>query len=207
MQHELDFFMIDDVYCGGDQNWSPHWLMRLGGCSTVTACELSLCLARSYPSLAALYPFNADNVTRAEFVQFMDIMFPYVHPGIRGLTDIAKYARGLCAYAQSVGCSIATQLLHGDSEFAEAVRFISESIDRGHPVAYLMLNHCNPAFEDFFWHWFTVVGYKDTDEGMSISAVTYGKQYTLQLADAWETGHRWKGGLVTALPQSMETST
>lgn len=200
MQNELDFFLIDRVHCGGDQNWSPHWLTRLGGCSTVTACELAICLCRTFPLLRGLYPYEPENVTKDDFLHFMDDMYPFVHPGVRGLTDIAKYAHGLASYAESVGCCLKTHLLHGESTVQDAARFIMQSIDARLPVAYLMLNHRNPAFEDFEWHWFTVIGYDGTAENLHITAATYGQRFTLPLHSAWDTGHRWKGGLVSAGP-------
>lgn len=191
------------MHYGGDQNWNEHWLMRLGGCSTVTACELSICIALQYPDMRNLYPYDPDDISKADFLAFFQEMFAFIRPGIHGLTDIEKYAGGLRKYADSRSCTVETRTLRGDMAIEDAAAFVHESIDAGLPLAYLMLNHRDPSFEDFEWHWFTVTGYENTESGLTLIAATYGVKHFLDLGKAWDTGHRWKGGLVAAAPPGV----
>lgn len=198
MHNEIEFITVDGRHYGGDQNWGRRFIMRLGGCSTVTACEIALCLARSGGELRRLYPFDTGNVTRDDFITYCEEVFAFVHPGLRGLTDIRKYADGLARFAGSCGVRLRIRTLDGSCSTQAASEFIRENVDAGLPVAYLMLNHKDPRFEDFEWHWFTVTGYRIVHEDTELKVATYGRSHLLSLNDAWNTGYRWKGGLVAA---------
>ncbi|MBD5560922.1 MAG: hypothetical protein HDQ87_11365 [Clostridia bacterium] len=200
---EVDFPLIGDRYYGGSQDWYRTWMMRLGGCSTTTACELCLCLARSRSDMRLLYPGDLDRISREDFCRFADLMYPYVHPELNGLTDVDRYAMMLKSYAASVGARVETETLRGERPLAEAEKFIRTAVDSGRPVSFLLLRHRNPALDDFEWHWFTVTGYADTQDGLQLSAANYGRRCRLNLALAWDTGYAQKGGLaVLRAPQS-----
>lgn len=192
---ELNFPRVDGIYYGGDQNWYRHWLMRLGGCSTTTACEACICLARQRSDMRKLYPGDPACVSREAFCRFADSMFAHVHPGIGGLTDVDRYAAMLRGYTACCGVAAVVDTLRGDAPLAEAERFIREAVDDGRPVAYLMLRHRDVRFDEFEWHWFSVTGYTETPGGLRLTAGTYGKRYELDLTSAWDTGFAWKGGL------------
>lgn len=203
MKRELDFFLVDGMHYGGDQNWGRHLIMRMGGCSTVTACELSVCLAQSDDTLRGLLPFDPASISKEDFLAFFEEVFQFIHPGVYGLTDVCKYAGKFREFALSRGIDLKLEVLPGSADREEAARFIRRNIDSGRPVAYLMLKHADPAFDEFEWHWFTVTGYEDTDAAMILTVATYGKKFTMPFDDAWATGHRWKGGIAavsTAVP-------
>lgn len=145
--------------------------------------------------MRSLYPGNPDCISKQEFSAFADLMFPYVHPGIGGLTDVNLYAQMLRGYASSCGADAVVDTLSGEAPAKEAEQFIRAAVDGGRPVSYLMLRHKNPRFDDFEWHWFSVTGYRQTPAGLTVSAGTYGKRYELPLEEAWQTGFVWKGGL------------
>lgn len=200
MRNELSFIDIDHKYYGGDQNWSRRWIVRVGGCSTVTACEIAISLARRYGSMRALYPYDAATVTSPDFMSFADSMLPFVGPGAMGLTDIEKYASGLRAYAESRDVALQTQTLSGDSTASEALAFVKRSIDAGHPAAYLMLKHWDKTYDELEWHWFTITGYDWTGDRPKLIGATYGQRFAMDLGRAWDTRRNWRGGLVTAEP-------
>jgi hypothetical protein len=63
-------------------------------------------------------------------------------------------------------------------------------------VPCLILNHTNPDFEDYEWHWFLLTGYEETAAKFLVKAVTYSAWKWLDLAGLWNTGHTKKGGLI-----------
>lgn len=196
---ELDFVTVGGSYYGGDQNWNRRWLMRLGGCSTTTACESCICLAKDHASMRALYPFSLDEISIDDFRDFSEIMFQFVHPGIGGLTDIHRYASMVKSYAQSRGIDVRTRTLSGELPERDAREFIVDAIDDGCPVAYLMLRHRDPRFDELEWHWFSITGYEAADSFQMIAA-TYGHRFRLDLSRAWATGYSYKGGLAVMKP-------
>ena len=197
MEREVDFPRIDGIYYGGDQNWYRHWLMRLGGCSTTTACEACICLARQRADLRPLYPGDPRAVTREEFRCFAETMFPYVHPGIGGLTDPRRYALMLRSYAASCGVSAAADVLEGTAPLEAAEAFIRSAVRDGRPVACLVLRHRDPQMDDFEWHWFSLCGHHGSGLEFQVLAANLGRRHVLPLARLWDTGFAWKGGLVS----------
>mgnify|MGYP000109711342 CR=1 FL=1 len=76
MQKELDHFMIGRSY-GGNQEWFSNFMMRLGGCAAETACDSSVYFARE-KGITQAYPYDAQHLTRKEYVEFSKIMEPYL---------------------------------------------------------------------------------------------------------------------------------
>lgn len=198
---QLDFFWIDGKYYGGDQKWHSRFLMNIGGCSAVSACEVCIYLAKTMPELRALYPFDPENVTRDDFLKFFEIMFEYIYPGMGGLTSINKFARMLGRYAETTGAKTKISTLSGSAPYAEAEAFAMHAIDAGLPVMYLLLSHSDLKFDEYEWHWFTLTGYEKTEAGMDVTFATWGKQHRFSLKKAWDTGKVWRGGMVCMEPE------
>ena len=59
---ELPHYTIGDSY-GGNQDWFTEPWMNRGGCGALTACDMSIYLAR-YMGRSALYPFDPERITR-----------------------------------------------------------------------------------------------------------------------------------------------
>ena len=195
-KRELEFISIDEKYYGGDQNWHSHRMMKLGGCSAVTACETCIWMAKAKLSLRNLYPFDPQQVTRADFLRFFERMFYYLHPGIGGMTSIDKFAAQIGKYISTTGADTRTRVLRGNADYGQAEAFVKQSLDNGFPVMYLMLKHRNPVFADYEWHWFTLTGYEDDGADMDITFATWGEKHTFSLRQAWDTGKAWRGGMV-----------
>lgn len=196
MEKELDFFKIDGTYYGGDQNWHTHPIMKLGGCSAVCACEQCIALARSFPLLEKLYPYDPFHVTREDFLKFFEIMFRYIYPGIGGLTSIDKFERMFLRYAQDAGIGLVFEKLDGHAEISQAKKFVQKAIGDGVPVMYLMLKHFAAEFDEYEWHWFNLTGYESCDEEMSVIFATWGNRYSFDFVRAWNTGKFWRGGML-----------
>lgn len=195
MKHELQILTIDGAY-GGDQHWFRHPMMRLGGCSTVCACHLAAELALRFGK-TALYPYETEIITKAQFRKFAKTMYRYVYPGRRGMPETGMFEAGFSAYAASTGETVRYETLSGEADAAAAEAFIRAAVDGGRSVQYLLLEHCAPDVDDIEWHWFTVTGYDDAD-GFDIIFSTWGERRQENLAKLWETGKEERGGLLTA---------
>lgn len=200
MEKRLDFFLIDDKYYGGDQNWHSNWMMKRGGCSAVTACETCIYLARKNNKMQTLYPFDSSHVTKKNFLDFFETMYKYIYPGIRGLTSIGKFRRMLQNYTDTTAASVSITTLDGGCSYSEAKDFIKNAIDSDLPVMYLMLSHIKKEFDEYEWHWFTVTGYRELEDDFIITFATWGKEHTFSLPAAWETKRAERGGLVCMVP-------
>ncbi|BDF58188.1 hypothetical protein CE91St36_10050 [Christensenellaceae bacterium] len=197
MKKELDFLRIDGKYYGGDQNWHTHKMMKLGGCSAVCACEACIYLAKKFPKYRRLYPYDPQNVTKADFLRFFETMFQYIYPGIGGLTSIDKFEKMFLKYVAATGVSIQLHKLAGSASLADASSFVKDSIDAGMPVMYLMLKHADPTFDEYEWHWFNLTGYEDRGDTLTVSFATWGCRHEFDFMRAWDTRKCWKGGMLS----------
>ena len=64
MRCELEHFNIGDSY-GGNQDWFPTFMMRIGGCGAETACDSSIYFAL-HRGLRKIAPENPSELTREE---------------------------------------------------------------------------------------------------------------------------------------------
>lgn len=195
MRRELPYFRIGDCL-GGNQSWFVDPMMRLGGCAAVTACDLSIYLAR-YRGKRHLYPYDLKRLNRRTYVQFSKVMKPYLRPRKNGVNRLSLYTEGFGRYLADAGeTAVALNELSGDEPFAEACRRVRASIDEKLPAACLLLKHRESRLKDFVWHWFLLTGYEETADGFFVKAVTYGEAIWLDFAVLWDTGYEEKGGLI-----------
>ena len=204
-KNELKFFLIDGKYYGGDQNWSNHKWMKLGGCSTVSFCEACICLAGTFRKLRGLYPYDPIHVKKQEFMDYFKMVFQYVYPGIGGLSSIERFKRMAQSFVDTRDINVGFNCLSGSAAYEDAESFIVGHIDQGYPVMYLMLKHKDRAFEDYEWHWFTVTGYERAYNGLRVEFATWGEKHSFMLENAWDTRKTMKGGLVAmTLPENEQ---
>ena len=93
MKNELQYFLVDNIYYGGWQEWFPDYMMRLGGCAAVTACDCSIYF-ELYKNVKGLYPFDKQQVTRNDYIKFADIIEPYLYPRWSGIDRLDIYIDG-----------------------------------------------------------------------------------------------------------------
>lgn len=195
MKKILDYFTIDGEI-GGNQDWFTNIVMHVGGCAAATACDVCIYLAL-HREQTQLYPFNAQNLTKRDYIQFSMKMKPYIRPRRSGVWKLSMFIEGFSQYLEDVGEKrLVLDEFSGEHTYEEAAEFIKGQLDAGFPVPYLMLRHENPDYKDFVWHWFLCYGYEETTDGMLITVATYGEATTFSLKDLWNTGHEPKGGLI-----------
>lgn len=195
MRQELEHFMIGDSY-GGNQDWFPTFMMRIGGCGAETACDSSLYFA-IHRGLSTIAPENASGITKEDYIRFAYVMRPYLSPRMSGIDRLDIYIDGYAKYLKERGeTRLAMKPFDGTEPFEKAKAAVIMQIDAGFPIPTLVLNHRNPKMKEYVWHWFLINGYDDSEESFRVRAVTYGEYEWLDLRELWETGHLRRGGFV-----------
>ncbi len=195
MKKELNHFYIGKSY-GGNQDWFWDFMMHLGGCAAVTACDSCIYFARE-KGWKDIYPFDANNLTRRDYVNFSKIMKPYLRPRRGGVDKPELYVEGFKEYLAQRGIEgLSMDILDGTGSEADAWDAVVRQIDRGFLIPCLILHHQNPDMDDYVWHWFLLAGYELEGEEKRVQAVTYGEGQWLNFSDLWNTGMEPKGGLI-----------
>lgn len=194
MRKELDYFRIENFY-GGYQEWFPDYMMRIGGCAAVAACDS--CIFFDFYKETRLYPYDLNNLTKQSYIRFGMEMKPYLRPRWSGIDTLELFINGFQEYLTDHDCQkISMDPFYGSEPVKRARKEIIQRIEEGFPVPYLVLNHRNPSFHSFEWHWFLLTGYELLENKCMVKAVTYGRWYWLELEKIWDTGYARKGGLI-----------
>lgn len=194
MKKELPHFNIGASY-GGNQDWFPTFMMRIGGCGTETACDSSMYFAL-HRGLSKIAPENYRALGRDEYVDFAYVMKPYLSPRMTGIDRLDIFVDGYSQYLRDRGeDSLSMTEFSGDEPYDSAKSAVIRQIDGGYPIPTLILNHRDKRYEDYVWHWFLINGYDDTN-GFYVKAVTYSGYEWLSLKDLWNTGYPRRGGFV-----------
>ena len=200
MKKELSYFKIENSF-GGNQSWFRDPFMNMGGCAAATACDTCIYLAK-YKGNVNLYPGNADNITKDDYLKFSKVMKPYLHPRIEGIKTLKIFTDGFNQYLKDRGeKNFKLEEFSGELPFEKAKNAIRRQIDMEIPIPYLLLKHQNYNFRFYVWHWFLVVGYEEYQDEFFIKVATYGDYRWLPLKEFMETGNKEKGGFVLIQPQ------
>ena len=182
--------------CGGNQEWLKNPWMRLGGCAAVTACDMSIYLAREFGMLD-VYPFLGEEITREEYIRFTNIMKPYLYPRRQGIDTLDIYMEGFSNYLEDCGeTRILQKPLSGDCAYPVYQEAVKGQIDAGLPIPCLLLKHKSRNLKDYVWHWFLLCGYEEFEDSFLVKAVSYGTFRWFSLYEIWDSGYDRKGGLV-----------
>lgn len=195
MKKELEHFTIGNSY-GGNQDWFRSFMMRIGGCGAETACDSCLYFAVNR-GFDKLYPYDSQNLTRKEYVDFAHHMEEYLWPRMSGIDRLDIFTEWFGKYLRDCGEDrITMDTLDGHASVQTATATIRSQIDSGCPVPTLILNHRDRALKDFNWHWFLINGYDEREDGLWVKTVTYSSYLWVKLERLWETGYANRGGLI-----------
>ena len=195
MKVELPFFEIEKSL-GGQQIWFPSYMMRLGGCATVTACDCCIYF-ELYKNLRGLYPFDAKNISKADYINFAAEMKKYLHPRWHGIDKLSLYIEQFEKFLRDKGeTSLKLSAWDGEKNFKFTRLIIKFQIDNGYPVPFLMLEHTNPTLQKYTWHWFLLTGYEISGDDFNVKVTSYGVDKWFNFDFLWDTGFRRKGGLI-----------
>ena len=195
MRRELEHFTIDGSY-GWNQDWFPDFFMRMGGCAAVTACDSCVYFALRRGK-TGLVSFDPARITRGDYLNLSRRMKRTLGPRMRGVDRLELYQEGFRGYLQAIGEREPTVgALHGSRPYEEAERHAIAQIDGGCPIPFLLLQHQDPAFGFYVWHWFLLMGYDRFPDTLRVQAVTYGSRRWLDLRRLWDTGYGERGGMI-----------
>lgn len=196
MKKELDYFWVGDDY-GGRQSKLPDLIMRHAGCAAVTACD-SCIYMKLYKDKTSLCPFSSNQLKGKEYTAFFQSVKPYLRPRLMGIDRLDIYISGFEKFLREHGQDDMEALpWPGDRPLSETIEAVKGQIEQGFPIPILLLQHQNPNFEDYVWHWFQLTGYDERPNGrFLVKAVTYGSYEWLDLDKLWNTGYEKKGGLI-----------
>ena len=195
MKTELPHFLIEDSY-GGNQDWFPTFMMRIGGCGAETACDSSIYFSL-HCGLTDIAPENAAGLSKEDYIRFAYEMKPYLSPRMSGIDRLDIFTEGYEKYLDDRGEKrLKMAALNGSEPYETAHDAVIQQINNGYPIPTLILNHRNKALSDYVWHWFMINGYDDTNGRFLVKAVTYSKFEWLDFQQLWNTGHERRGGLV-----------
>lgn len=197
---ELPYFQIGTSY-GGCQDWFTDPMMRLGGCAAAAACDSCIYFDLHRPDLAVPgIPFSLcrkEGLSRKSYIAFAMVMKPYLRPRMGGVARLEIYLDGMSAYLHERGIrTLAMEGLPGETDLPTAREKLRAQIDGGFPVPCLLLMHHDPAFKDYEWHWFLLIGYRMKEGCLQVKAVTYSAAKWLDFDGLWNTGRSRKGGLI-----------
>lgn len=194
MKKEISYFLIDGQY-GGNQNLLKNLFMRMGGCGAVTACDSSIYFSKYNGKKT--YPFDAENLNYDDFVEFTNIMKPYLSPRISGINKLSIYIEGYKKFLDDRNIhDITMSEFDGNNSFESAKAILKSQIDKNLPVPILVLRHKNEKLRDYVWHWFILGGYEEREGKFFAKAITEGSYAWLDFEKLWDTGYDIKGGLI-----------
>jgi hypothetical protein len=197
---ELDFFQIENSY-GGNQDWLTDKMMYFGGCAAVTACESGIYYKKYQNRFKAIegltYPYSIQIISKENFIEFTKKMKPYLKPRIGGISKLSIYVKGFKKFLQEqkIDGLLVTEF-SGNHTIDDAKAVIKNQIIQGHPIPYLLLHHKNSYFRHLTWHWFLILGFRESIEGFQVKITTYGKARWYLFEDLWNTGFQKKGGMI-----------
>ncbi|MBU9728816.1 cysteine peptidase family C39 domain-containing protein [Diplocloster modestus] len=192
---ELHYIQVEKGY-GGNQDRFRNFLMKMGGCAAITACDICIYLAQRTDEWKRLYPSDEYPVTAQQYEEFGMQMKRYLHPRVGGVSRLSMYTEGFDRYAEDCGVGLSWDSISGTAGYEEAEAFVCRHLDAGMPVAYLMLRHENREFEDINWHWFVLTGYERAGDNFRIVYATYGQRRTADFKVLWNTGKEERGGML-----------
>jgi len=195
MKKELKYFEIEQSF-GGRQDWFRDMTMYFGGCAAVAACDSCIYFTLEKGE-TMLYPYDAAQLSREDYLKFSVVMKPYLRPRIQGVNTLELYLEGLEKYFQKVGeTRIKMTGFSGDNTLNDAEKAIRLQMERKVPIPYLVLRHKKNNLKDYVWHWFMIVGYEESEIEFLVKIATYGTFRWLSLSELWNTGFRQKGGMI-----------
>lgn len=195
MKVELPFFEIEKSV-GGQQIWFPDYKMRLGGCGAVTACDCCIYF-ELYKNLRGLYPFDAKNISKNDYINFSEEIKPYLHPRWHGIHKLEIYIDGFTKFLRDKGeNNLKLSAWEGEKDFKSTHLILKYQLDRGFPIPFLMLQHTNPTLKKYTWHWFLLNGYEILNDDWSVKVTSYGIERWFNFDFLWDTGFNERGGLI-----------
>ncbi len=195
MKKELPHFAVGSDY-GGSQDWCTELWMNIGGCAAVTACDSSI-FFMLHKGRRELYPYALADISRKDYVDFTDIMKPYLYPREGGVDRLDLYTDGFGRFLRDRGeNAISMSPWPGEHDLSETKDTVKKQIDDGWLIPVLTLQHMHPSMREYVWHWYLLNGYDEQGERFFVKAVTFGAWQWLDFGVLWNTAVSYTHRLV-----------
>lgn len=192
---ELNYFSIGNAL-GGSQSWMPDPWMKIGGCAALAAVDSFICFALHFGK-DKLCPIDVFHLTKLQYIRFAMSMKPYIPPRFTGVCKLQWYVEGVESYIRDRGCNEPKLTTFSTGKpLGEAQRKITEQIDKGIPIPFLLLNPISKEWKEYHWHWFMLTGYCRERDSLSVKAVTYGEGEWLPFSTLWDSKNPDNGGMI-----------
>ena len=138
-----------------------------------------------------MYPYDIHHLTAQDYINFSQIMKPFLRPRQNGIDTLELWIQGYSNYLRSVGeHHISMHGLYSDCPLKELESAVKWEIDHNLPVPYLNLKHANPDLAAYVWHWFWLAGYAQYEDTFLVKLVTYGSFRWFSLEELWNSGYK-----------------
>lgn len=141
---------------GGNQEWFHEQWAQRAGCASVLASNMYACYHDQ-----SIYELD-------DFLKVMEEMFQQMTPGYMGYPYLYKFARTFVKIMDKEGYDFKPVYQKKSKNYKQAITFVLESLNEGHPVALLILHHRAEELEEDNWHWICVSGYIEKENGYDI---------------------------------------
>ena len=211
---ELSYFTVSGKPGFDQEKFTDKW-MKLGGCGAVTAMESCIYFDIYFGTrLCPIKLFSGEedfqlrkDISRKEYLDFSRIMKPYLRPRSRGICSTELYIEGFEDYIDMAESTfgkdapkdnrhLSMSAISGHESFEKAEAAVRKQLSLRYPIPILILEHQNPVFDDYIWHWFLITGHQYIGRYSIIKVVTYGEERWLDFTGLWDTGFSEKGGMV-----------
>lgn len=167
-----EYFKINEensnkIYYGCSQEWYRNFWQRRAGCGPTTATNLIIYLMNSNK-------LNESNKSKYKYDKYncilqMEEMWKYVTPTLKGVNTTKILYEGLYSFARDNKLAAEYKYIDIPSEknirptLTEVLNFISVSLEKNAPVAFLNLSNGDEKHLDN-WHWVTIISLEFENE-------------------------------------------
>ena len=211
---ELPYFTVSGKP-GFDQDaFTDKWMKR-GGCGAVTAMESCIYFDIYFGTRLTPLRLSSEegdfllrrDISSKDYIAFSKVMKPYLRPRSHGICTTDLFINGFEEYIAMAESNfedpasghrkhLSMSAFSGHESFEAAEAAVREQLSLGYPIPILILDHYNPVFDDYIWHWFLIIGHQRIGMHSIIKVITYGEERWIDLAGLWDTGFQEKGGMV-----------
>lgn len=196
------------IYYGGHQSWFEDQVSRNGGCGTVSGSNIAAYMAKANINYSDLYAYNADLITKDDFIDHMNQVYKYLKPkkiltpiGMKaiGIWPLDSFIKGFEGYANSRSVNLKAQLSNKEYTSENVKEYIKAGLKINSPVALMIgfnsktknIEVISPNLisrQKISWHWVTITAIEENliNNKTIVRVSTWGGQAEIDLDDIIE---------------------
>ncbi|QOX63350.1 hypothetical protein FRZ06_08295 [Anoxybacterium hadale] len=151
---------------GGNQEWFTEIMKQRAGCGCTSGANLAAYYASNFSAMNSVYDGNRESFSQGEYLSAMEKMYRYMTPGVMGYPYVRKFGNQFVKFCAEHGIYLEPVYCLKFNKTEDAVAYMKECIDEGHPIALLILFHRAHSLKEDNWHWVTITGYAEDEDGL-----------------------------------------